>query len=133
MAAAVCLIYLAMTWPALLRRSGAESAGDPRSVGLLLLLTAVLTLITMPAQNLLSRRIEARADVHSLNLTRDPTTFIAAERRLARTNLSDLHPNPVLYGLFASHPSAPERIALAHTWARQHGVPVPPSPLQPPP
>jgi STE24 endopeptidase len=27
----------------------------------------------------------------------------------------------VLYALFATHPSAPERIALAREWARLHG------------
>lgn len=125
MACAVCLIFLAMSWPALLRRAGVEGAGDPRSVALLLFLAAALTMIGTPAQSLISRRIEARADVHSLDLTRDPATFIASERRLARTNLSDLYPNPVVYGLFAGHPSSPERIALARNWARQHGVPVP--------
>ncbi len=125
MALAVCLIYLAMSWPPLLRRAGVDSAGDPRSVALLLFLAAALTMVGMPAQNLISRRIEARADVHSLDLTRDPRTFIASERRLARTNLSDLHPNLVVYALFADHPTPPERIALARNWARQHGAPVP--------
>lgn len=129
MAFAVCLIYLAMSWAPLLRRAGVESAGDPRSVALLLFLATALTFAGTPAENLISRRIEARADVHSLDLTRDPVTFIASERRLARTNLSDLYPNPVVYGLFASHPSTPERIALARNWARLHGVAVPPRTL----
>jgi STE24 endopeptidase len=72
-----------------------------------------------------SRRIEARADVHALDLTGDPATFVASERRLAVANLSDLDPNPLVYGLFATHPSAPERIALARDWARLHGVAAP--------
>jgi len=73
----------------------------------------------------MSRRIEARADVHSLDLTRDPTTFVASERRLAITNLSDLDPAPLVYGLFATHPTSPERIALARAWAAAHGVATP--------
>lgn len=133
MAAAVCLIFLAMTWAPLLARAGVRSAGDPRSVALLLFLAAALTLLSTPAQNLISRRIEARADVHSLDLTRDPATFIASEQRLARSNLSDLQPNPVLYTMFASHPSAPQRIALARSWARQHGVAVPARTVPPAP
>ncbi|MEP6463349.1 MAG: M48 family metallopeptidase [Frankiaceae bacterium] len=131
MAAAVCLIFLAMSWPPLLRRAGVESAGDPRSVALAFFLALALTTLTTPAQNLVSRRIEARADVHSLDLTRDPATFIASEQRLARTNLSDLYPAPLVYGLVASHPSTPERIALARSWARQHGVRLAPRTLPP--
>lgn len=119
-AAAACLIFLAMTWPALLRAAGVGSAGDARSVALLLALSALLGVAVSPVQNLLSRRIEARADVHSLDLTADPATFVAAEQRLARTNLADLDPNPLIYGLFADHPTSPERIALARDWARQH-------------
>lgn len=94
-----------------------------RSVALLLALTALLGFAFSPVQSLLSRRIEARADVHSLDLTADPAAFIASEQRLARTNLADLEPNPVIYGLFADHPSSPERIAPARDWARQHRVP----------
>jgi STE24 endopeptidase len=95
-------------------------------VALLLFLVAALTFLSSPVTNLVSRRIEARADVHSLDLTRDPKTFVDVERRLAVTNLSDLDPHPVIYGLFFTHPSAPERIAIARTWARSNGVPEPP-------
>jgi STE24 endopeptidase len=63
--------------------------------------------------------------VHALDLTRDPATFIAMQKRLATTNISDLTPNAVEYVLYASHPSSPERIAMARTWARLNGVPIP--------
>jgi len=91
----------------------------------------VAGLATAPSQLLGSRRIEARADVHSLDLTRDPTTFVSSFRRLAVVNLSDLDPNPVVYALFASHPTTPQRIALARNWAKQQGVAVP-APITPP-
>jgi STE24 endopeptidase len=86
---------------------------------------ALVSLLGSPFGSLVSRRIEARADVHALNLTRDPGTSIAFARRLAVTNLSDLNPNPVVYGLFATHPTWPERIALARDWARLHAVATP--------
>ena len=38
---------------------------------------------------------------------------------------SDLDPSPLVFGLFATHPTGPQRIALARDWARLHGVPVP--------
>ena len=58
--------------------------------------------------------------MHSLDLTRDPATFIASEQRLARTNLGDLDPNRFAYFMFASHPSTTQRIAVAREWARLH-------------
>jgi STE24 endopeptidase len=117
-ATAVCALALLLSWSPLLRRAGAPAVGDGRVVPLLLLLVAVGTQLVGPAANLVSRQVEARADLHALELTRDPETFIAVQRRLAVTNLSDLDPNPVAYALFASHPSTTQRIALARRWER---------------
>jgi STE24 endopeptidase len=119
-AAGVCVLALLLSWTPLLRRVGASSAGDPRVIPLLLFLVSASTLLLAPATNLMSRRIEARADVHSLDVTHDVPTFIASEQRLARTNLSDLEPNAFLYAMFSTHPSSPQRIALAREWARLH-------------
>ena len=96
-------------------------------IALLLAVVAVLVAVSGPVQALVSRRIEARADVHALDLTRDPTAFAQMQRRLAVSNLSDLDPSPVVFGLFSTHPTAPQRISLARDWARQHGLPEPPS------
>jgi STE24 endopeptidase len=71
------------------------------------------------AGNGVSRRVEARADAYALRLTQDPTGFIALERRLARSNLSDPDPPGVLVALFATHPPAVERIGFALTYARE--------------
>lgn len=117
-AAAVCALALLLRWTPLLRRSGATGMGDPRVIPLVLLLLAVGTLLVAPATNLVSRRVEARADVHSLDLTRDPVTFMAAQRRLAVTNVSDLEPHPLAYAMFATHPGVTERLALAREWER---------------
>ena len=120
-AAAVVALGLLLTWTPLLRRAGIDGPGDPRAVALLLALTAAGTFLSAPLSNLVSRRIEARADVSSLDLTRDVETFVEVHKRLARTNLSDLDPNPVAYALFASHPSTTERLALAREWERLRG------------
>ncbi len=130
MAAGVIAVYLAVQVQPLLRRAGVESAADPRSVALVLLVVTVLTTVTGPLQMLVSRRVETRADVHALESTRDPASFVAMQRRLAVTNLSDLDPPTVVFGLFASHPTAPQRIGVARAWARLHGVPEP-APLAP--
>ncbi len=124
-AAGVCLLFLVLSSGSVLRHGGVTSAGDARSVALVIALVTVGSTLAGPLQNLVSRRIEARADVHALDLTRDPATFIASEKRLAVKNLSDLDPSPVVYALFATHPTSPERIAVARSWARMHAVPVP--------
>lgn len=125
LATGVCLLFLVLGWAPLLRRAGVASTDDPRVLALVLAVVAVVSILSGPVQAVVSRRIEARADLHALDLTRDPTAFAQMQRRLAVTNLSDLTPPPVAFALFASHPSAPMRVAMARTWARVHDVPVP--------
>jgi STE24 endopeptidase len=119
-AAGICALYLLLSWEPLLRRVGAAGAGDPRVLPLVLFLGVLTPLLLSPLTNLVSRHIEARADLHALELTGDVATFVSSEQRLATTNLSDLSPNTVVYGLFFTHPSAPERIAFAREWQRLH-------------
>jgi STE24 endopeptidase len=104
--------------PRLLRRAGADSPGDPRVVPLVLFLIAVGGLVSAPVQNLVSRHVEARADVHALDLTDDPETFIEMQRGLARTNLSDPDPPAAWQWFFGSHPTLAERVALAEDWSK---------------
>jgi STE24 endopeptidase len=122
----VCVLALALRSEGLLRRAGVASAGDPRALALVLAIVAVVAAVSGPVQVLVSRRIETRADVHALDLTRDPQTFVEMQRRLSVTNRSDPDPPPWVFGLFATHPTGPQRIALARDWARLQGVPAPP-------
>jgi STE24 endopeptidase len=124
-AAGVCVLFLVVTSPRLLRRAGAESPADPRSVALLLAAVTVLLQVAAPVENLVSRRIEARADMHALDLTRDPQTYVRMQRSLSARNLDDLSPDTLEYALWNSHPTGPQRIAMGRDWARLHGVPVP--------
>jgi STE24 endopeptidase len=105
--------------------AGARIA-DPRSAATVLALVAVGTTVASPVQNLVSRRIETRADVHSLNLTEDPETFARMQHRLSVTNLSGLEPSSWRFVMFASHPTPPQRLAVARAWAEQHGTDLPP-------
>lgn len=117
-AAGVAALGWLVSTGALLRRSGADSPGDPRIVPLVLFLLAVGTLLSTPLQNLVSRQIEARADVHALDLTGDPGAFVDMQRGLAETNLSDPDPPAVWQWFFGSHPTTAERIVLARDWER---------------
>jgi STE24 endopeptidase len=114
--------YLLLGWSRLLAAAGVDGPGDARVLPLLFLLAALAGLVTQPAQAWVSRQIEARADRHALDLTRDPDTFVTMQKRLAVTNLSDLDPNPVDYLLFTDHPTAPQRIAMARDWGLAHAT-----------
>ena len=104
---------------------GARMA-DPRRTALLLALIVAGTTLAAPVQNLVSRKIEARADYHSLELTDDPQDFVEMQHDLAVTNISGLDPARWRYWMFATHPTAPERIAMGRAWATENGTTVPP-------
>ncbi len=129
-ALAVVVLFLLTGWTALLDRAGVSSAGDPRVLALILAIVAVTTLLVSPIESLISRRIEARADVHALNLTRDADghaadVFARMQKRLGVRNLSDLDPPAPYYLWFYTHPSTPERLALVRSWAKSVGLPEP--------
>ncbi|MEE1787635.1 M48 family metalloprotease [Streptomyces sp. SP17BM10] len=115
-AAAVVVLGLLSTWGALLTAAGVVDAADPRALPLLAAIGALLGALSGPVQCAASRRIEARADRHALELTSDAEQFIAMQRRLALANVSDVDPPRVLELLFATHPSATRRIAAARAW-----------------
>ncbi|MGH3327028.1 MAG: M48 family metallopeptidase [Streptomycetales bacterium] len=123
--AGTCLLALVLTGRPLLRRAGVERLSEPRSLALVIALATVTATLSGPLEAVISRRVEARADVHALDLTQDPAGHARVMRELAVANLADLDPNPLAYGIFATHPTGPERIAIARDWARLHGVPEP--------
>jgi STE24 endopeptidase len=99
---------------------GVDGLGDPLAAAGLLLLGAVGGLAVAPPTSAISRWAEARADWVALEVTRDPATAVAVERRLALENRADLRPNKLLLAMFASHPSTMARIAQAWLWAERH-------------
>ena len=105
----------------LLRRAGAAGPGDGQVVGLRLFLSAVGTLVSTPVQTMVSRHVEARADLHALDLTGDPASFTAVQRSLGAANLNDPDPPAIWQWAFGSHPTVPQRIAFAEDWAKVHG------------
>jgi STE24 endopeptidase len=117
-AAGISALAWLVSSPRLLRRAGADSPADPRVIPLALFLLAAGSLLATPLQNMVSRHVEARADVHALDLTGDAEAFIAMQRRLATANLADPDPPDAWQWFFGSHPTVAERVALAQDWAR---------------
>jgi STE24 endopeptidase len=112
-ASAVVALYLLGQVDVLLRRAGVDSIGSPRAIGLVLAVAALAGLVTSPFENLVSRRVEARADQHALRLTGDAAEFAGMQLRLATVNRADVHPPRLEYLLFATHPDTVERLAAA--------------------
>jgi len=87
--------------------SGTAGMRDPTSVPLVLALVAIATLLASPIDNGLSRLIETRADVASLEATRDPVSFEKMQRALDVHSLSDNGP-AWSHFWFGSHPTTLE-------------------------
>jgi len=77
------------------------------------LLVTGIEIAGLPAISWLSRRWERAADRSSLELTHDLDAFVGAHVALARKNLSDLDPPRLAYMMLFTHPTPPERLALA--------------------
>jgi len=75
------------------------------------LLGGVATFWLTPALNLLSRRHEYEADAFARGALGGPAAMVAALRKLARKNLSNLTPHPWFSGFYFSHPTMLEREA----------------------
>ena len=116
-AAATALLGWLLSWTPLLRRVGASGPGDPRVVPLVLFLLAAGSVLATPFQNTVSRQVEARADLHALDSTRDPDAFVQMQRKLAVTNISDPDPPAAWQWFFGSHPTTAQRVAFAQAWA----------------
>jgi STE24 endopeptidase len=98
--------------------------GEPLAVPVALLVVAVWTLVTAPAQNLVSRRDEAEADWKALQTTRDPAAARSLFRAFARTSLGDPSPPTWAYLFLETHPTLAQRVAMADAWAaRASSVP----------
>ncbi len=107
------------------RIGGREGLGDPArkpgpaALPAIALSLAVASFALGITSNVLSRQVEASADVFSLGLTRDPAAQIALERRLALSNVADPDPPQLLHLLFDTHPTTVERIGIGEAWARR--------------
>ena len=68
--------------------------------------------------NVLSRRVENRADAFALRLTGAVDPFVSFERRIVLQNLGDPDPPRLLHVLFGTHPSTVERIGIARAYEK---------------
>ncbi len=92
--------------------------GDLRAIMLALLLFSLLSFVSLPLQNVISRAFERQADLKAIELTGDRELQVELHRNLAETNLSQVDPHPLVRAVLYTHPSTLERIELATTQKR---------------
>jgi STE24 endopeptidase len=80
------------------------------------LIAVVGSALLEPCAAALSRTLERAADRAALSVTGDPDAFISTQVRLVRQNNLDVLPHPLLARLYASHPTALQRIRFAQRW-----------------
>jgi STE24 endopeptidase len=104
-------LLLDSTW--LRRRAGVTGPADPAAVAVIVALVTLGGVVSNPVENVVSRAIEARADVTALEATGDFEAFRSVQLRLARRSLADPTPPLVGYVWFSSHPTVLQRLAIA--------------------
>jgi STE24 endopeptidase len=120
------LLYLAIVAPFAVfavarlgeRLAGRDTAGTPAAVPAVLLAVALVAPAITVISNQLSRAVERHADAFALELTHEPRTQIAFQRRITVKNVSDPDPPGWVTFLLGTHPPTIERIGQAVTAAK---------------
>jgi STE24 endopeptidase len=97
-----------------------ERMSDFASLPLLVLVSAVLSFLLMPALNAYSRFNERQADRYCFQSLASVAPFISSMNKLAEQNLAEKTPARWVEWLFHSHPATGKRIAAAQAWEKSH-------------
>lgn len=88
---------------------------DYRNLPMFMVVFSSISFLLFPLNNMLSRYFERQADRFAIQLTSKKAAFISALRKLAKQNLANENPHPVIEFLFYSHPSIGRRIRYIET------------------
>ena len=91
----------------------ADNSANIRFIFILILIISLITFISLPFQNLVSRYFEKQADELSLEITGKYDAQINLMTGLAASNLSNVEPHPIIRLILYSHPPIIERILFA--------------------
>ncbi|HEX6879173.1 MAG TPA: M48 family metallopeptidase [Terriglobales bacterium] len=94
-----------------------NSQYDFANLPLIVLVTAGLSLVLLPAMNAYSRFNERQADRYAWSNVASVEPFITAMNKLSEQNLSERTPPRWIEVLFHSHPAVSKRIAAAEAWS----------------
>jgi STE24 endopeptidase len=102
--------YFAIGYPPLYRAFGMDHTPVYAGLFLVSLYLAAAGFFLAPLGTFVTRRFEREADRMVYDLTGTSQPMISALKRLARDNLSNLHPHPWYVIFYYSHPPLTERI-----------------------
>jgi STE24 endopeptidase len=110
------LIVLPTLWLLAVATRRRGGMGRAENVPYAVLVLTVLSLLTTPIQNEVSRRYEAEADWRALGATKDPQSATRLFRSFQKTSLEE--PSPPLwdYLWLENHPTLMQRLAMAQRW-----------------
>lgn len=106
-------------WILMRTTRGRGGMGRPEAVPLALLVVAVIQLAAAPAENAISRRMEAEADWTALEVTRDPDALEGVMVNLANQSLGDPDPPGWVQLFLGTHPALADRVAMAQAWSER--------------
>ncbi|MBP1930285.1 M48 family metallopeptidase [Ammoniphilus resinae] len=118
--AALLVVYYLLRWTV---RScgkywGIHQVTDLASLPVILLILSVLSFITMPIQNTVSRQYEHAADVYAMQLRNDPDVAIRTFQKLAVEGLSEVNPPALVKYALYGHPTLHERILYVKNYSK---------------
>lgn len=104
------LAYLLMNWTPLYSTFGVTVQAPYVGLLLLGLVAKPFAFFLVPLRSGISRAFEKQADDYGYELLGGPQPLVRALKRLAKENLSNLHPHPVFAWVYYHHPPLTERI-----------------------
>lgn len=93
--------------------SSLNIGNGPRLIILIFILFSLISYLAIPVQNFVSRQFEKQADKTAIELTENTSAIISIFANIAKSNLSNVDPGPLLKYTIYSHPPIIERIKRA--------------------
>jgi STE24 endopeptidase len=112
------LIFRFVDWPYLYQTFGFSQNLPYAGLFLAMALLGPLGVFLTPFGTAIMRRFEREADEFAYGLTGTVVPLCNALKRLAKDNLSNLHPHPLYAWFYYSHPPLTERIAYLQNMER---------------
>ncbi|CAG7637499.1 Protease HtpX [Paenibacillus solanacearum] len=98
------------------RSMGIAHTGSMAGFPLVLLILSVLTFVSLPAANAVSRQAEHAADMYAFELIGNSDSAVTMYQKLAVSSLSDANPSLLVKVFRSTHPSIMERIIDAQSY-----------------
>jgi len=117
------VIYQIVGWPPLYSTFGIQQTPVYAGLFLISLYLAAAKFFLSPIGAAITRRFEREADRMAFELTGTIEPMISALKRLAKDNLSNLHPHPWYVRFYYSHPPLTERIEYLQAMDYKNGNP----------